>query len=124
MAVAGNSGKLSTLFDEAKIFSILRARPRRRLLVALAAKGAQTAADLKFVGSKSYQYANAEMRIDATSHNLALLVEAGVVVASDDTGDRRRFRYSLSPAVKVEQGADKMLLDFGCCLVRLDADGG
>jgi len=56
---------------------------------------------------------------DRTFKHLVLLVKAGLLVTAPDPNDGRKTRYGLSPKVPVTKTADGVVLDFGCCVVRL-----
>ncbi|MBA4149406.1 MAG: winged helix-turn-helix transcriptional regulator [Verrucomicrobia bacterium] len=76
------------LLDENVVFSILGDPLRRKLLMVLARKSAQPAADLH----KTHQ-------LCSTVKHLAVMRSAGFVIMAANPADGRRALYSLSPAI-------------------------
>ena len=97
-------------FDPNFIFPLLSDATRRRALMTIARSGPQTASGLGGGG---------RMRTDRTLKHLVALEKAGLLVTSPDPHDGRKTRYGLSPKVPVTKTAEGVVLDFGCCVVRL-----
>ena len=110
-------------FDEQKVTSVLRLQARRKLLLALAADGPQTGADLMHKGRSRSWCPGPRQAIDATIKNLELLMDAGLVLRDEDANDRRKNIYRLSPEVKVARDADETIFDFDFIIVELGPDG-
>ena len=110
-------------FDEQKVISVLRLQARRKLLLALAADGPQTGADLMHIGRSKGWCPGPESAIDATIKNLELLMDAGLVLRDEDANDRRKNIYRLTPEVKVTKDADETIFDFDFMIVGLGPDG-
>jgi hypothetical protein len=109
--------------DEELTFSVLTLQARRKLLVALAAGGPQTGADLKHHG-RGYRSCSTQRNFtDSTIKNLKLMVKAGVVLELDHPTDGRRVLYRLSPRVKVSREGDDWVFDFEFIVARLSVDG-
>ncbi|MFM2083165.1 MAG: Winged helix DNA-binding domain [Verrucomicrobiota bacterium] len=96
-------------WDEDLIFETLADRPRRRLLVALAARGPQPASDLMGASGR---------RLDATLKHLASLRSSGLVVQQENPGDGRKYLYALAPTVPIVRTEKGAALEFGFCAVR------
>ena len=110
-------------FDEQKVISVLRLQARRNLLVALAADGPKTGANLRSIGRTKGWCPGSEQAVDSTIKNLELLMDAGLVLRDEDPNDRRRSVYSLSPSVKVTREGDETIFDFDFMIVALGPDG-
>jgi DNA-binding transcriptional ArsR family regulator len=96
-------------WNEDLIFEALADRPRRRILVVLAARGPTTASDLTGATNR---------RLDATLKQLVWLRNAGLVVQKENPGDGRKCLYALAPNVPLTQTEKGKALDFGFLAVR------
>ena len=101
----------------------MTARPRRKLLVALASGGPQTAGELIHVGKGDGVCTSARNFLYSTTKHLRLMVEAGLVIEFENERDRRKTIYGLSPDVKFWVEGDDTVFDFGFLVARLTVDG-
>jgi hypothetical protein len=110
-------------YDPEVIFSVLNARPRRRLLFALALRSPQSAADLMHVGKADGRCNGNYSYVDSTSKHLNVLVAAGLVVREEDMQEGRRWLYSLAPGLDITVEGDRKVFDFGFIAARISANG-
>ncbi|MBA4148097.1 MAG: hypothetical protein H0X66_08265 [Verrucomicrobia bacterium] len=111
------------LLDQELIFSVLMQVARRKLLVAMADKKPQTAAELMHAGRGRGSCCADSNFLTSTLKNLKLMMDAGIVVQTEDSRDRRRALYSLAPGLNVTKEGEHTVFDFGFCVVRLSPDG-
>ena len=111
--------------NQERVLAALASRGRRKLLVALAVGGPQTADALKHVGKarRGGMFSGPEHFADSTVKNLKVMVDAGIVVKLENPQDGRRTLYALPAGVKVEIQADQTVVDIGSFVARLDPDG-
>ena len=100
----------ATPFDPNLVYTILVEEPRRRMLLALAGGQPLSADALGGAAGRTR---------GATLKHLALLSQAGLVLARPDPSDGRRMLYALAPSVPVAKSATGWEIDFGFCLLRL-----
>lgn len=93
-----------------KIFPILAEPARRAVLLSLASGKPKAASQLR--GATG-------LRLDATLKHLSAMRSAGLLVTAPDTVDGRRMLYSLAPSVTVVKSPEGVVIDFGCCVLRL-----
>ena len=93
-----------------EIFSVLAEPARRAILRSLALGKPKAASELR--GATS-------LRLDATLKHLAAMRSAGLLVTAPDSTDGRRMLYSLAPSVPVVKSPEGVVIDFGCCVLRL-----
>ena len=100
----------SPQWDIDAILLALSDASRRRLLLAIAKNGPQTAQ--KLVVGKSHQ-------LSRTLKQLACLCDAGLVVRQENREDGRKQLYALSPAVPLTQTETGVFMDFGFFTLRI-----
>ena len=92
------------------IFATLGDPVRRRILQALADGQPRVAKQLAGVASR---------RISATIKHLAVLRDAGLIVAQENPQDGHRQHYVLAAGIAVTRTERGLEMDFDCCLVRV-----
>ena len=104
-------GSSSKQFDRIQISAALANAGRRELLVAIAMRGPKTAIQLVNEGLAP--------KLDVTLKNLKVWMDAGLVVQHENPDDGRRYIYSLAPDVNTTTAQNRIIFDFGFCVVRL-----
>ena len=93
-----------------QIFSMLAEPARRAVLRSLAPSKPKAATDLRGA---------TRLRLDATLKHLSAMRAAGLLVTAPDPSDGRRMLYALAPSVPVVKSPTGVVIDFGCCVLRL-----
>ena len=114
----------ATKWNEELVFAVLASRPRRKLMVALVDREARSGGDLIPAGKGVRTRCTRRLNyLDSTTKHLKLLIDAGMVVQSENKEDRRRPLYALHPNVTAERNGDDIVFDFGFVVARIDPDG-
>jgi hypothetical protein len=104
-------------WDQDAIYHVLDDRSRRGVLLTLAKDGPKTALELQNHARSTRN--TAENRRNLMCKHLTVMREAGVVLAKENSKDRRQPIYYLSPHIRVTRLETEVILEFGFCTIRL-----
>ena len=97
-------------WDQDAFFSVLHVPQRRRLLMAMAMGGPQTAAQLNPGATR--------VKMDLTLKHLGAMRDSGIVVVLPNPADGRKQLYRLEPSIRVTKTETGCEIDVGFCLLR------